>query len=78
MENTPTIGKYEIVSEIRTESDRDSIKVVYKARDLGLNRLAMLRETRFLDGCEDCTARDIRKRYLREALVTRRLSPARR
>lgn len=74
MENTSTIGKYEIVSEIRTESDRDSIKVLYKARDLGLNRLAMLRETRFLDGCKDCTAREIRKRYLREAQVTERLS----
>jgi serine/threonine protein kinase len=74
MEDKFTIGRYEIVSEVRTESDQDSIKTVYKAKDLYIKRLSMLRATRFLDGCENCKAQKIRGRYLREALVTRRLS----
>ena len=74
MEDKFTIGRYEIVSEVRNESDQGSIKTLYKAKDPHLNRLSMLRATRFLDGCEDCKARAIRGRYLREAVVTRRLS----
>lgn len=74
MEDTFMIGRYEIVSEVRTESDQGLIETVYKARDPHVNRLSMLRAARFLNGCADRKAREIRGRYLREGAVTRRLS----
>jgi len=74
MEDSGTVGKYEVISPIRTESAQGSISTLYKGRDSQINRLSTLKVTRFLDGCEERKVQEIRGRYFREAEIAKRLS----
>lgn len=74
MEDNGTVGNYEVISPIRTESVQGAITTFYKGKDHETNRLLTFRVTHFLDSCEQWKVQEIRRRYLREAEIGKRLS----
>ncbi|MBW1723556.1 MAG: CHASE2 domain-containing protein [Deltaproteobacteria bacterium] len=66
----PTVGRYEVLSEL----GQGAMGVVYKARDPKINRLLAIKTIRFSDEFEDEKIEEIKTRFMREAEIAGKLS----
>jgi serine/threonine-protein kinase len=70
LEIKPTVGRYEILSEL----GQGAMGVVYKANDPKINRLLAIKTIRFSDEFEEEKIKEIKERFLREAEIAGKLS----
>jgi len=66
----PTVGRYEIVSEL----GQGAMGIVYKARDPKINRFLAIKTIRFSDEFEAEKIREIKDRFMREAQIAGKLA----
>ena len=66
----PTVGRYEILSEL----GQGAMGVVYKARDPKINRMLAIKTIRFSDEFEEGKLKEVKERFLREAEIAGQLS----
>ncbi|MBW1943292.1 MAG: CHASE2 domain-containing protein [Deltaproteobacteria bacterium] len=66
----PTVGRYEILSEL----GQGAMGVVYKARDPKINRMLAIKTIRFSDEFEEGKLQEVKERFLREAEIAGQLS----
>lgn len=66
----PTVGRYEIVSEL----GQGAMGIVYKARDPKINRFLAIKTIRFSDEFEVEKIREIKDRFMREAQIAGKLA----
>ena len=66
----PTVGRYEIVSEL----GQGAMGIVYKAKDPKINRFLAIKTIRFSDEFEADKIREIKERFMREAQIAGRLT----
>jgi CHASE2 domain-containing sensor protein/predicted Ser/Thr protein kinase len=70
LEIKPTVGRYEIMSEL----GQGAMGVVYKAIDPKINRPLAIKTIRFSDEFEEEKIKEIKERFLREAEIAGKLS----
>jgi len=66
----PTVGRYEIVSEL----GQGAMGIVYKAKDPKINRFLAIKTIRFSDEFEPSKIREIKDRFMREAEIAGKLA----
>ncbi|MBN1831495.1 MAG: CHASE2 domain-containing protein [Deltaproteobacteria bacterium] len=70
MEIRPTVGRYEVISEL----GQGAMGIVYKARDPKIDRLLAIKTIRFSDEFEETRLKEIKDRFYREARISGQLS----
>lgn len=66
----PTVGRYEVISEL----GHGAMGIVYKARDPKIDRLLAIKTIRFSDEFEENRLQEIKDRFYREAQISGQLS----
>ena len=66
----PTVGRYEVISEL----GHGAMGIVYKARDPRIDRLLAIKTIRFSDEFEETRLNEIKDRFYREAQISGQLS----
>jgi serine/threonine-protein kinase len=66
----PTVGRYEVISEL----GHGAMGIVYKARDPKIDRLLAIKTIRFSDEFEETRLNEIKDRFYREARISGQLS----
>ncbi len=66
----PTVGRYEVISEL----GQGAMGIVYKARDPKIDRLLAIKTIRFSDEFEETRLKEIKDRFYREARISGQLS----
>ena len=66
----PTVGRYEVVSEL----GQGAMGIVYKARDPKIDRFLAIKTIRFSDEFEAEKIREVKDRFMREAQIAGRLA----
>jgi CHASE2 domain-containing sensor protein/tRNA A-37 threonylcarbamoyl transferase component Bud32 len=66
----PTVGRYEVISEL----GQGAMGIVYKAKDPKIDRLLAIKTIRFSDEFEETRLKEIKDRFYREAQISGQLS----
>lgn len=66
----PTVGRYEVLSEL----GQGAMGIVYRARDPKIDRLLAIKTIRFSDEFEETRLKEIKDRFYREAQISGQLS----
>jgi serine/threonine protein kinase len=74
MEDTHTIGRYEILDRILVEPGQDRVTTIYRGRDPETDTSAAIKTIHFSEGCRQEKVQETKDKLQREAALTKHLA----